>query len=435
MAKLTTDLLKRSMPEKGKRLELRDEEEAGLIFRVTEKGKRSWSVRYVNASGEHRRKSIGPFPSISLSRAREEARKIKGAVAGGADLVQDTRLARAEAMTKKLRTLEGLAESYFVDATLGLHRPNARGAKRDSTLREERRVFDKLIKKEMGALPLADIKRADIQALVSRLSKKAPSNGRHARNVIRQLMSYALSKDLIPANPAHDIAVITPTPRERVLDDDEIRAIWRACTQPGAVEKLALSIEMGIALRLALATLQRGGEVIGAHWTEIDLDKRLWTVPAARMKGKRPHVVPLNEIATGLLLEASEAMGAEGHVFKSSAEERGHFDRHAFTRSMNRLTTALKIPRATPHDFRRTGATNLTSERIGIPRFVVSQVLAHSGDTGGSAVVTGRHYDLYDYLAEKRRALDAWGRLLTEIVSGESRSENVIPLTSVERSS
>lgn len=79
------------------------------------------------------------------------------------------------------------------------------------------------------------------------------------------------------------------------------------------------------------------------------------------------------------------------------------------------MMAALKLPSATPHDLRRTGATNLTSERLGIPRFIVSQVLAHAGDTGGAAAVTGLHYDRNDYLAEKRKALLAWARLLQAI--------------------
>ena len=76
----------------------------------------------------------------------------------------------------------------------------------------------------------------------------------------------------------------------------------------------------------------------------------------------------------------------------------------------------MEVAKATPHDFRRTGATNLTSERVSIPRFVVSKILAHSSDDGGAATVTGRHYDLYDYLPEKRRAMSAWSDLLVEIV-------------------
>lgn len=154
-------------------------------------------------------------------------------------------------------------------------------------------------------------------------------------------------------------------------------------------------------------------------------------VPASRMKGKRSHAVPLSDLALELLDTAQSLIGGDTYVFQSgrkSAEGEAHFDRRAFTRAMKRLTTALGISDATPHDLRRTGATTITSERIGIPRFIVSQVLAHAGDTGGSAAVTGRHYDLNDYMSEKRRALDAWAALLQSITVGQERAANVVQL-------
>src|SRR4051812_48851420 len=144
--KLTTDLLKRAMPEKGKRLELRDDDEPGLIFRVTDKGVRTWSVRYRNAAGEQRRKNLGAFPAIGLSRAREEARKAKGAVAGGGDPVAVDRALRAEEKRRRLHTLAGLADAYFEAAAEGLHRGTRGTPKRAGTIAEERRVFDKLVK-------------------------------------------------------------------------------------------------------------------------------------------------------------------------------------------------------------------------------------------------------------------------------------------------
>ena len=98
-------------------------------------------------------------------------------------------------------------------------------------------------------------------------------------------------------------------------------------------------------------------------------------------------------------------------------------DRRALTRAMNRVARSLKLPRATPHDFRRTGGSNITSERIGMSRFIVGQILAHT--EGG---VTGRHYDKNDYLPEKRRALDAWAALLQKIVDGKEQPANVVPL-------
>ena len=143
--------------------------------------------------------------------------------------------------------------------------------------------------------------------------------------------------------------------------------------------------------------------------------------------------MPLSDAAIDLLDETTEAL-SEGvnsqYVFPSprGKGEDKPMDRRAFSRAMNRLIAKLEMTRSTPHDLRRTGATNLTSERIGIPRFIVSQVLAHSSDTGGAAAVTRRHYDRNDYLSEKRRALDAWAALLIEIVSTKPKVNNVLEM-------
>ncbi|WP_226577284.1 tyrosine-type recombinase/integrase [Acuticoccus sediminis] len=411
--KLTNDILKRAMPDPGKRLELRDDDEPGLIFRVTESGARSWSLRYRNAAGEQRRKSLGAYPSVTLSKAREEARKIKGAVAGGTDVVGDDRAKKAFEATKRLHTMAGLADAYFADAAVGLHRANTRSPKRQSTINEERRIWDRLVAPVFGKRAVADITRAEVEALVRKATKGAVSNGRHCRTVVRQLLTYAVWKGIIDANPAHDIAVVMSKPRERVMTDDELRAFWMACLRPGSVDDFQMSLEMGRALRMAAVTLQRGGEVVGMRWAEIDRAHQIWTVPASRMKGKRTHLVPLSGLAMSILEEAD---GGGEFVFPSPRSDE-HLDRRAFSRAMNRMMAALKLPPATPHDLRRTGATVLTSERLGVPRFIVSQVLAHAGDTGGAAAVTGLHYDRNDYLVEKRRALGAWAELLEAIVT------------------
>lgn len=434
MAKLTNDTLKLIVPEKGKRIELRDDQEPGLTFRVTENGVRSWSIRYRNAAGDHRRKAIGQYPAVSLAKAREAARKIKGTVAGGSDIVAVERLSKAAEQRKRLNTVEGLAEAYFADAELGTHRFNAK-PKRPGTIAEEKRIYNKLVKPKFGKSSVADITRAEIQAFVTKQAKGAISNGRHCRNIIRQLMAYAVRNSLIEVNPAHDIAVVMPNARERVLTDEELKAFWQACMRPSEVEDLNLSLEMGVALCMAAVTLQRGGEIVGMKWDEIDRASKTWTIPASRMKGKKTHIVPLTDLALAMLDKAIEVApkkkndnGSE-YVFPSPrSKEDDHLDRRAFSRAMNRIVKALKQESATPHDLRRTGATTITSERIGIPRFIVSQVLAHSGDTGGSAAVTGTHYDINDYLPEKRRALEAWAALLKTIVEGAQRADNVSQL-------
>jgi integrase len=427
LPKLTDDFLKNAKANAGQRLELRDDKEPGLIFRVTDNGVRTWSVRYRNAVGEQRRKKLGGYPAIGIAKARSLAREAKGLVAVGGDPVAVSKAAKAEERRQRLHTVAGLADAYFAAATAGTHRggPVAK-PKRPGTMAEERRIYDKLVKPTFGDRSVAGITRQEISDFVAKQSRKAKSNGRHCRNIIRQIMNFAVREGVREHNPALDIAVSMPTARRRMLSDAELLAFWKAAEHPDEVEDLALSKLMGIALRMAAVTLQRGGEIVGMRWMEIDRAAKTWLIPAERMKGKKAHLVPLSDLALALLdaaVEEAEGNGSE-YVFPSPrSQEDVHIDRRAFSRAMNRLVAAIKMPGATPHDLRRTGATNLTGERIGMPRFIVSQVIAHAADTGGAAAVTGQHYDLNDYLPEKRRALKAWAVLLEEIVSGRNQDE------------
>jgi integrase len=239
------------------------------------------------------------------------------------------------------------------------------------------------------------------------------------------MLRLAVNRELIDYNPAQDISVMPVKDRDRCLSEPELKAFWKACELPHELDGLALSIEMGLALRMAAVTLQRGGEVVGMRWSELDIDNRVWSIPPDRMKSARPHAVPLSEQAI-TLLEQSKGLHAKAtdYVFLSPRST-NHIERRAFSRAMNRIVKVLGMPRATPHDLRRTGATMLTSERIGISRFIVSQVLGHSSDTGGAAAVTGI-YDRYAYLPEKRRALNAWAAHLMQIVGENEETSTVI---------
>jgi integrase len=97
------------------------------------------------------------------------------------------------------------------------------------------------------------------------------------------------------------------------------------------------------------------------------------------------------------------------------------------TRAFVAMAKEAKLSNARLHDLRRTGATALTSERLGFPRFIVSRVLNHASDRGDAAAVTAV-YDRNEYLPETRKALDAWAALLREIVSDEPRASNVVAI-------
>src|SRR5207244_3188833 len=132
----------------------------------------------------------------------------------------------------------------------------------------------------------------------------------HTLAVVRRMFGWALSRDLVPANPC--TAVRAPgkeTRRDRVLSVDEIAALWRALDNP------PISKPIRLALKLQLASAQRKGEVIGAEWSEFDLSEGIWTIPGERAKNGLPHRVTLSVLAVAVLDEI-RAMVPEGRESK-----------------------------------------------------------------------------------------------------------------------
>lgn len=438
---LTTAFVEGAKAVAGKQVEHPDAKVPGLALRISPAGKKSWTVRYRTRDGDQRRLTLGSQPGLGLSKARELAARAIGDAAGGEDPAKAKRLSKAAAKARKLSTVAGLIESYFEDAEAGRHRPSAR-PKRASTMKIERDFYERDIRPRFGSLPIGELGRHDVQSFVDKIAERAPASARRCRDIIRQAYNYGIRRELVTRNPAQLSHVPVAVSRERVLTGAELRSIWLAARDPDLIDDLDVAPSTGLALCLAMLTLQRGGEVCGIHARELDRSSRTWTLPNDRTKNHRIHVVPLSEPAVaildtafGLAVAGEPSPDWKGYAFPSpkpravlgKTPTEQPITRHAFSRAMARLRSKLKIEDATAHDFRRTGATNLTGERIGIPRLVVSRVLNQVSDTGGAAAVTGV-YDRNEYLPEKRRALDAWASLLIEIVERAERPANVVRL-------
>ena len=411
----TNSSVKAVRAQPGKQVERLDSKVAALALRVSPSGKKAWTMRYRTKNGAQRRFTLGNYPDLSLSAARGMALTVLASVAHGGDPAEEKRTAKATAGAKKLSTVQDLIEAYFADATRGRHKPNGR-PKRTSTLAMERSYFERLVKPRFGKLPISELSRFEVQRFLDEVGEGSPSAARQCRNLIRQTFNYALRRDAVAKNPAQFAETPRSLSRDRVLSDEELRKIWHGAMNPAHIENLAMSRSTGLAICLAMVTLQRGGEVCGLHERELNRAAKLWTIPGERTKNYRTHVVPLSDLAVDLVDQAFAITGNQkGFAFPSPHKNRP-MTRHALSRAAKRLTTALQIEDATPHDFRRTGSTHITSEGIGIPRFIVSRVLNQTSDTGGAAAVTGV-YDRNEYLPEKRRALEAWSARLSELVN------------------
>ncbi|MBX9575894.1 MAG: integrase arm-type DNA-binding domain-containing protein [Caulobacteraceae bacterium] len=425
---LTSTMVASAAPQGSARLELWDEKTPGLCLRVTDKGARSWVLRYRTPDGRQPRLKLGDAKRMSLKDARLEAWRLKGEIEKGADPQGAKRQARETARSLMVRTFDDLLSAYWTACETGEWKPKKK-RKRPQTLAFEKRLAARHVSPALGSIPLVDIKKATVRDLLRDMIAKgigAQTNRCHA--IVRQAFNFGLAEDLVASNPAmgfesfHDAK-----PRRRVWKDEELRRLWAALEHPSGLKdgdgnRVYLARSTAIALQLCALLLQRRGEVAGMSPSELDLAAKVWTVPAERMKGGRAHQVPLPPKAVALIEEALELARDPQRespevVFPSPRDRTKSIRADALTHALDKVRDCIGVDGASVHDLRRTGSTALTSERIGVSPFIRSKVLGHETDTGGGAAVSSTHYDLNEYMAEKRRALEAWETELNRITA------------------
>ena len=207
-------------------------------------------------------------------------------------------------------------------------------------------------------------------------------------------------------------------PKERVLSDDEIALLWN--TLPAT---FARSVQCQRIIKLCLITGARVGEVCGMTRSELDLPRRMWSLPGSRTKNGHGHVVPLSDIALAIIRESLAGIPDKSERL-FMGDDGGPLDPHVVTRAITRAreTGRSPIPEWSAHDLRRTCFTGMA--RLGVPPHTIAHVANHRSITKGT--VTTQHYLNYSYEAEKRATLDAWAKRLTAII-GDTAAE-VVPL-------
>jgi integrase len=186
--------------------------------------------------------------------------------------------------------------------------------------------------------------------------------------------------------------------RERVLDPSELLEVW---TVAGA-----LGYPFGPLMQLLILTAQRRGEVATMQWKDIDLDRALWTLPKPKTKARRSHDVPLSSHAVAVLKELPRFTKGD-YVFTTTSGEKPV---NGFSKVKVRIDsqTTKPIEDWVMHDLRRTAATLMA--KAGVQPHVLTKILNHSAPASKLASPILKIYNRYEYLEEKRQALEAWGQ-------------------------
>jgi integrase len=395
-----------ALKSKSQRYEVWEEGRTGLGVRVSPVGRKSWVFMY-RFGGKARRMGLGTYPAVGVAEARMKHAKAKVLLEKGVDPgAQELAHKRAE---QSAETVADLIEEYLEKWA----RPRKRSA------HEDERQLRKDVLPAWGKRKAKDITRRDVIALLDGIAERgSPIQANRTLAVVRKMFNFAISRDILDATPVAMVkAPAKENQRDRVLSADEIRAFWQG------LDTAPMSEGVKLALKLQLVTAQRPGEVARISLTELDIQETIWTIPAERAKNEQGHRVPLSPPALELIQQARFQAGDSQWLFPSPRIE-GPIAPRSIDHALHKALSGMGLANITPHDLRRTAASNMTA--LGINRLVVSKILNHV-EKGVTAV-----YDRHGYDAEKRHALEVWASRLEEIVSGKPATSNVVSLAEVQ---
>ena len=372
----------------------------GFRLRVGASGKvlRSWVVQYRRA-GTTRRILLGSAEVLAPGRARAAAKEVLAKVALG----QDPSTARADRRAKnKLTFARAVAE--FLESKRRHLRPN--------TFAETTRYLTGGYFKPLHNMPLDTITRQDVALRIKTIERESgAATASQARAKLSGFFVSAMQDGLVEANPA--IGVRKPVanrPRERVLSDQELAAIWQACGDDA----------YGKIIRLMILTACRREEVGGMTWSELDLDKGTWTLPAERAKNHRAHTLPLMPMMHAILDGVPRMVSRERLFGERSPAGFQSWDLHKQALDVRSNVTGWQL-----RDIRRSVATKMAD--IGVQPHVIEQILNHvSGHRAGVAGI----YNRSSYEREVRNALALWSDHVRSLVEG-GESKKILSLRPV----
>lgn len=422
----------------------------GFYLVIQPSGTKSWALRYRH-EGKPRKMTIGPViidrtepidglpalgEAMTLPEARTAARRALQTIAEGIDPGKVKKLAVEAVVAARKTDDQYLAEAMAVEFIQKYAMPKNRSW--NETQRQFRKSITGWRDEESGeehkgpwwGWDVRDIRKRDIVKLLDGISDGgSPISANRIFATLSVWFSWMVGRDKLMSSPMTGLKkTAVESARDRVLTDNEIRLFWKAAS--------ADTYPFSHLWRLMFLTGQRRGEVSGMEWKELTLsgDQPHWIIPKERSKNKRPNHVPLT-IEAVKILKSITREDQSPLVFTTNGETAVS----GFSKSKKRLEEAMlatmhkeaveagrspedcSLEQWGLHDLRRTCATSMA--RLGVSIHIVEALLNHvSGTVSGVAAV----YNRFDYIAEKRSALEQWEDFLL-ILAGE-RESNVVPM-------
>lgn len=386
--------LKKNKPDKG-RVEVSDTKRPGLRFRLSSSGRASWLFEKRVKGGKKRRHTLGTWPAIGLSEARQLALEIEAEATKGIDRVA---LAEAEAAERERIEASSFTVAQVLDIYTEMHLCSLKRGE------ERRRQLNLALNSRFGD-PINSLARAEMQSVIDNI-------GLSGRVVFANRIKAALSAFTKWAwqrgySEGDEGSALRPAgkerPRERAPTVEEVRAIYRATFELGPL--------WGPLFRLLILTGQRRGEILNLRWSEVDLNAKTIMKPGSETKNGKPHITHLSAPALAELagrLEACRNDRKSDLVFTTTDVT----PVSGVTRAKRRLDALLgdDFEHWRIHDLRTALATALAYE--GVSESIVDRILNHSA-VGSAPSAVARVYNRADMLEQRARALDLWASFVT----------------------
>ncbi|MCD9029397.1 integrase arm-type DNA-binding domain-containing protein [Luteimonas sp. BDR2-5] len=379
----------------------------GLYLEVSPAGGKWWRYKY-RILGKEKRLSFGTYPDVSLASARDQHADARKQVAAGIDPSAHRKAVKAAGKERAANSFETIAREWFAKKSPKLVEDYSAKV----LARLEGDVFPML-----GRLPIAGITSPDVLKAMRRIEDRGAFETAHRTlQTCGQVFRYAIASGraaadptialrgaLTPATGTHHAAITAPEPFGgllRALDGYDGSAITK------------------YALQLAPLVFVRPGELRHAEWSEFDLEARVWCIPAAKMKMRDDHIVPLSRQALAILEELHEVTGGGLYIFPSARTSRRPMSNNTLNAALRRLGYDKEAH--TAHGFRASARTLLDEVLHYRPDYIEHQ-LAHTVRDPN-----GRAYNRTAHLPERHKMMQAWADYLDLLRQG--RDGAVVPI-------
>jgi len=367
---------------------------SGLVTWIAQK----WTG---GTNGKATRRKIGTFPETPLDKARNRALVELGRLANGEEVTQTHQQRVQQQLAHLQRTTVGQAFAAYYRHRTGLDIDLVnKDTELDRYWKEVKRLFEKHVEAVVGHnTAIADIASPGIEAVLKRLDD-APATKRFVYDFLGPFFKHLEKREQISKNPMDRIdAPKISAERDRVLTDQEIIYIWRTAE--------IIGFPFGKFFQLLLLTAQRRTELAQIKWSEFDFERKLLTIPMERTKTDRAHLVPLSAQSITVLQSIPKRFD---HVFCSDHRNPDRHPISGFSKAKAELDRLSTIRDYTLHDFRRTAATGMAMLKH--PPHVIDKVLNHVVSQKGRRI-----YLRFEYLDERRLALDDWGAHIAKLIA------------------